>query len=103
MGDSFQLRQLFFVEHVAIKHAVYLELVEKDLKCRKDGAAQDKHSKESGKPGGRGQISLRQKAPHFLTGCKIAQRKLGNRCRQRSYFDQCVHRRLPHRSTIPII
>lgn len=39
-GDSFQLSQLIFiVGHVAIKHIVYLELVERDLKRRKDEAA----------------------------------------------------------------
>lgn len=37
MGDSFNLSQLLFlVGHVAIKHIVYLELVERDLKRRKD-------------------------------------------------------------------
>ncbi|KAG8948308.1 Condensin complex subunit, partial [Tulasnella sp. 419] len=52
MGDSFQLSQLLFiVGHVAIKHVVYLELVERDLKRRKDEAAKEKRSKESGKSG----------------------------------------------------
>ncbi|KAG8911556.1 Condensin complex subunit [Tulasnella sp. 418] len=36
MGDSFQLSQLFVVGHVAIKHVVYLELVQRDPKRRND-------------------------------------------------------------------
>lgn len=43
MGDSFILSQLLFlVGHVAIKHIVYLELVERDLKRRKDEGAKGK-------------------------------------------------------------
>jgi condensin complex subunit 1 len=39
-GDAFSLSQLIFlVGHVAIKHIVYLELVERELKRRKDDAA----------------------------------------------------------------
>ena len=39
-GNSFQLSQLLFlVGHVAIKHIVYLEQVERDLKRRKDDAS----------------------------------------------------------------
>ncbi|KAG8907136.1 Condensin complex subunit [Tulasnella sp. 403] len=49
-GNSFHLSQLLFVVgHVAIKHIVYLELVERDLKRRKDEATRDKHAKNSGK------------------------------------------------------
>jgi len=48
IGDSFQLSQLLFlVGHVAIKHLVYLELVERDLKRRKDEAAKDKRTKDA--------------------------------------------------------
>jgi condensin complex subunit 1 len=37
MGDAFLLSQLVFVVgHVAIKHLVYLELIERELKRRKD-------------------------------------------------------------------
>jgi condensin complex subunit 1 len=40
MGDAFLLSQLVFVVgHVAIKHIVYLELVERELKRRKEVAA----------------------------------------------------------------
>lgn len=40
MGDAFLLSQLVFVVgHVAIKHIVYLELVERELKRRRDVAA----------------------------------------------------------------
>lgn len=40
-ADSFNLSQLVFVVgHVAIKHIVYLEIVERDLKRRKDGGNQ---------------------------------------------------------------
>lgn len=40
LGDSFNLSQLLFlVGHVAIKHIVHLELVERDLKRRKDEGA----------------------------------------------------------------
>lgn len=40
MGDAFQLSQLVFVVgHVAIKHIVYLELIERELKRRRDVAA----------------------------------------------------------------
>lgn len=40
IGKSFQLSQLVFVVgHVAIKHIVYLELVERELKRRKDVTA----------------------------------------------------------------
>ncbi|KAG8987690.1 Condensin complex subunit [Tulasnella sp. JGI-2019a] len=40
-ADSFNLSQLIFVVgHVAIKHIVYLEIVERDLKRRKDGGNQ---------------------------------------------------------------
>lgn len=39
-GDSFHLSQLLFiVGHIAIKHIVYLELVERDLKRRKEGVS----------------------------------------------------------------
>jgi condensin complex subunit 1 len=37
MGDAFLLSQLVFVVgHVAIKHLVYLELIERELRRRKD-------------------------------------------------------------------
>ena len=37
LGDAFELSQLMFVVgHVAIKHIVYLELVERELKRQKD-------------------------------------------------------------------
>jgi condensin complex subunit 1 len=37
MGDAFKLSQLVFaVGHVAIKHIVYLELIERELKRRKE-------------------------------------------------------------------
>lgn len=37
LGDAFELSQLLFVVgHVAIKHIVYLELVERELKRQKD-------------------------------------------------------------------
>ncbi|KAG8995637.1 Condensin complex subunit [Tulasnella sp. 427] len=50
LGDSFELSQLLFlVGHVAIKHIVHLELVERDLKRRKDEGAKEKHAKNSGK------------------------------------------------------
>jgi condensin complex subunit 1 len=40
MGDAFGLSQLVFVVgHVAIKHLVYLELIERELKRRKDVGA----------------------------------------------------------------
>lgn len=40
IGKSFQLSQLvFIVGHIAIKHIVYLELVERELKRRKDVTA----------------------------------------------------------------
>lgn len=40
MGDAFLLAQLVFVVgHVAIKHIVYLELIERELKRRKEVAA----------------------------------------------------------------
>jgi condensin complex subunit 1 len=40
MGDAFLLSQLVFVVgHVAIKHLVYLELIERELKRRKDVGA----------------------------------------------------------------
>lgn len=43
IADSFNLSQLIFVVgHVAIKHIVYLEIVERDLKRRKDGGNQGK-------------------------------------------------------------
>ena len=44
VGEAFELSQLLFiVGHVAIKHIVYLELVERELK-------RQKHEKEQGKP-----------------------------------------------------
>lgn len=40
MGDAFKLSQLVFVVgHVAIKHIVYLELIERELKRRKEVSA----------------------------------------------------------------
>ena len=40
MGDAFKLSQLVFVVgHVAIKHIVYLELIERELKRRKEASA----------------------------------------------------------------
>ena len=40
MGDAFTLAQLVFVVgHVAIKHLVYMELIEREMKRRKDVAA----------------------------------------------------------------
>lgn len=43
MGDAFLLSQLvFIVGHVAIKHIVYLELIERELKRRKDATAKGK-------------------------------------------------------------
>lgn len=43
MGDAFLLSQLVFVVgHVAIKHIVYLELIERELKRRKDVSAKCK-------------------------------------------------------------
>ncbi|KIM23633.1 hypothetical protein M408DRAFT_77324 [Serendipita vermifera MAFF 305830] len=43
MGDAFLLSQLVFVVgHVAIKHIVYLELIERELKRRKDVSAKAK-------------------------------------------------------------
>ena len=37
-GDAFQLAQLIFiVGHIAIKHIVFLELVERELKRQKEG------------------------------------------------------------------
>ena len=40
MGDAFKLSQLIFVVgHVAIKHIVYLELIERELKRRKEASA----------------------------------------------------------------
>jgi len=37
MGDAFLLSQLVFVVgHVAVKHIVYLELIEREMKRRKD-------------------------------------------------------------------
>ncbi|KAG8878535.1 Condensin complex subunit [Tulasnella sp. 332] len=45
-SDSFTLSQLVFVVgHVAIKHIVYLEIVERDLKRRKDGGNQGDQGK----------------------------------------------------------
>jgi condensin complex subunit 1 len=39
-GDAFKLSQLVFVVgHVAIKHVVYLELIERELKRRKEASA----------------------------------------------------------------
>lgn len=39
MGDAFKLSQLVFVVgHVAIKHIVYLELIERELKRRKEAS-----------------------------------------------------------------
>ena len=39
-GDAFTLSQLVFVVgHVAIKHVVYLELIERELKRRKEASA----------------------------------------------------------------
>ncbi|KAG8948741.1 Condensin complex subunit [Tulasnella sp. 424] len=50
LGDSFHLSQLLFlVGHVAIKHIVHLELVERDLKRRKDEGAKEKQAKNAGK------------------------------------------------------
>lgn len=49
MGDAFTLAQLVFVVgHVAIKHLVYLELIERELKRRKDVAAKAKPTSTSG-------------------------------------------------------
>ncbi len=43
MGDAFQLAQLLFiVGHVALKHIVYLELVEREYKRRKAEADKEK-------------------------------------------------------------
>ena len=40
MGDAFKLSQLVFVVgHVAIKHIVYLELIERELKRKKEASA----------------------------------------------------------------
>ncbi|KAG8832801.1 Condensin complex subunit [Serendipita sp. 399] len=52
MGDAFLLSQLVFVVgHVAIKHLVYLELVEREMKRRKDVAAKEKgHNASSPAP-----------------------------------------------------
>jgi len=39
MGDAFKLSQLVFVVgHVAIKHIVYMELIERELKRRKEAS-----------------------------------------------------------------
>lgn len=46
VGKSFHLSQLvFIVGHIAIKHIVYLELVERELKRRKDVTAKGAHSR----------------------------------------------------------
>ncbi|KAG9054632.1 Condensin complex subunit [Serendipita sp. 407] len=48
MCDAFLLSQLVFVVgHVAIKHLVYLELVEREMKRRKDVAAKEKGANTS--------------------------------------------------------
>jgi condensin complex subunit 1 len=40
MGDAFNLSQLvFIVGHISIKHIVYLELIERELKRRKEASA----------------------------------------------------------------
>lgn len=45
MGNAFHLSQLvFLVGHVALKHIVHLELVEREWKRRKDEAAKGKRS-----------------------------------------------------------
>ena len=45
LGDAFELSQLLFVVgHVAIKHIVYLELVERELKRQKDERRAGKYS-----------------------------------------------------------
>ncbi|TDL22771.1 hypothetical protein BD410DRAFT_898004 [Rickenella mellea] len=51
MGDAFELSQLLFVVgHVAIKHIVYLELVEREWKRQKD--EKDKAEKKAGPTSG---------------------------------------------------
>ncbi|KAF8761119.1 Condensin complex subunit [Rhizoctonia solani] len=48
MGNAFHLSQLVFVVgHVALKHIVHLELVEREWKRRKDEAAKGEHSTRS--------------------------------------------------------
>ncbi|TFK38244.1 non-SMC mitotic condensation complex subunit 1-domain-containing protein [Crucibulum laeve] len=53
VGDAFELSQLFFVVgHVAIKHIVFLELVEREWKRQKDEqAAVEKQAARAGSPG----------------------------------------------------
>ncbi|KAK0494600.1 non-SMC mitotic condensation complex subunit 1-domain-containing protein [Armillaria luteobubalina] len=57
LGDAFHLSQLLFVVgHVAIKHIVYLELVEREAKRQKDEAhAEEKKAAQA--PGARGSSS----------------------------------------------
>ncbi|KDQ09126.1 hypothetical protein BOTBODRAFT_179302 [Botryobasidium botryosum FD-172 SS1] len=63
VGDAFHLSQLvFIVGHVAIKHIVYLELVERELKRRKDEAAKDKQRNKDSTKGNKDGEELDQVA-----------------------------------------